>query len=224
MKSARPSAQIELVRQHILDKALDIIVSEGLSALTMRRLARDTGMTAPNLYNYFSNKDQIHTTLVRSGFEALTNNVKKATEQEQCVRTKLRRFMDCYIEFGIQNQSFYEIMFSNNSRVGGAHGVSGRQHSVEASLATENRTEQTVEGYHRQLSGLAIQLIEEYGQVIGASLTTDKSKEILAGIWSTLHGLISLHQSRSIYHLLDSIDEAYDSIIGKISQQIECFY
>ena len=52
MKTARGKKEIRQIREKILENALDIIVYKGLDALTMRNLAKKTGMTAPNLYNY----------------------------------------------------------------------------------------------------------------------------------------------------------------------------
>ena len=48
MKTPRTAGEVEQVSNRILDQAVDIICREGLDALTMRRLAKQTGMTAPN--------------------------------------------------------------------------------------------------------------------------------------------------------------------------------
>jgi AcrR family transcriptional regulator len=83
MKTARGKAEISQIRKNILEKALDIIAAKGLDGLTMRSLAKKTGMTAPNLYNYFSSKDEIYIHLVIQGFEMLYQDLKTAHQENQ---------------------------------------------------------------------------------------------------------------------------------------------
>src|SRR6056297_2074810 len=78
MKPARSKKEIEKIRQAILEQALDIIVEQGLESLTMRSLAGRLEMTAPNLYNFFSGKDEIYLSLVVKGFEMLYGTLEAA--------------------------------------------------------------------------------------------------------------------------------------------------
>lgn len=48
-----------LTRQLLFERALAIVDSEGLDALTMRRLAGELGVQAPSLYNHVSGKDDL---------------------------------------------------------------------------------------------------------------------------------------------------------------------
>lgn len=48
-----------LTRDEILTKALEIVDTEGLDALTMRHLARGLGVEAMTLYHHFPNKEAI---------------------------------------------------------------------------------------------------------------------------------------------------------------------
>jgi AcrR family transcriptional regulator len=54
----RPSQPL-LSRQRIVACALEIIDTEGLAALSTRRLARALGVRAPSLYNHFATKEEI---------------------------------------------------------------------------------------------------------------------------------------------------------------------
>jgi len=54
----RPSQPL-LSRQRIVDVALHIIDSEGLAALSTRRLAAELHVRAPSLYNHFATKEEI---------------------------------------------------------------------------------------------------------------------------------------------------------------------
>lgn len=46
-------------REQLLDLAAKVVSEEGLSALSMKRLAREAGLTAPRAYHYFPDVDQL---------------------------------------------------------------------------------------------------------------------------------------------------------------------
>ncbi len=55
---ARPRQPI-LSRQRIIEVATSILDSDGLDALSTRRLASELGVSAPSLYNHFGTKEEI---------------------------------------------------------------------------------------------------------------------------------------------------------------------
>ena len=55
---ARPRQPI-LSRQRIIEVATSILDSDGLDALSTRRLASELGVSAPSLYNHFATKEEI---------------------------------------------------------------------------------------------------------------------------------------------------------------------
>ncbi len=61
-------------RQVILDQALDLIITEGLGALTMGKVANRMGFTEPAMYRHFKNKQELVIGLIRRlnvGFEGV---------------------------------------------------------------------------------------------------------------------------------------------------------
>lgn len=64
------SDRTPLTRDAILAAALRIVDSEGVDALSMRRLARDLGIEAMSLYHHFPNKDAIMEGIVALALEA----------------------------------------------------------------------------------------------------------------------------------------------------------
>src|SRR5881628_2286198 len=55
--SARP--RLPLSRDRIMEAALALADTEGVDALTMRRLGQELGFEAMSLYNYVANKDEV---------------------------------------------------------------------------------------------------------------------------------------------------------------------
>lgn len=64
--------------EEIKHEARALIASEGSSALTMRALGRELGMTASALYRYFDGRDALLTALLIDSFDALGEHVERA--------------------------------------------------------------------------------------------------------------------------------------------------
>ncbi len=64
--------------ERILGAAAKILEEEGLEALTMQRLAAETGFTVGATYRYFASKDEIIASLQRRVFEGLGEDLRAA--------------------------------------------------------------------------------------------------------------------------------------------------
>lgn len=60
-------------RNEILETARQQIAQEGASALSLRAIARKMGLTAPALYRYFQNRDELVTALIVEAFTSLSD-------------------------------------------------------------------------------------------------------------------------------------------------------
>jgi len=61
----------EARQAHILDHAARLIAAEGLSALSMERIAREAGVSKALVYNYFSNQRTLLQSLLRRDLERI---------------------------------------------------------------------------------------------------------------------------------------------------------
>ena len=64
--------EVDDVGETLLRAASDVLAAEGPSALTVRRIAADAGMSTINVYSRFGNKDGLVEHLYIQGFERLT--------------------------------------------------------------------------------------------------------------------------------------------------------
>ncbi|MEJ3405567.1 TetR/AcrR family transcriptional regulator C-terminal domain-containing protein [Rathayibacter sp. YIM 133350] len=76
-----------LSRDRILDEALALADTEGIGALTMRRLAAVLGVEAMTLYNYFPNKDALLDGLVERVLDAAVPRAVASADWQQTLRT-----------------------------------------------------------------------------------------------------------------------------------------
>jgi AcrR family transcriptional regulator len=207
MKSARGKKEIKQIREKILESALDIIVVKGLDGLTMRNLAQKTGMTAPNLYNYFSNKDEIYIHIVIRGFEMLYTDLKAACDLHEDKTSRLRGMIDTYMAFGINKPRYYDIMFTRptpkyNDYIGTPlEKISEIEYKISMDIAA-----------------LALKIASD---VIGPSAGDELLSQRLVQIWSLLHGMITLNNSHVMGYVAQSADSVYQKIIDEFIESLK---
>ncbi len=209
MKKPRAPEKIEEIKNAILEQALDIIVQEGLDDLTMRNLAGRVRMTAPNIYNYYSGKDEIYLSLVVKGFEMLHRVLQKARRGKKNTKEQARAMLEAYIRFGIDHSRYYDIMFvlptpKYNDYRGTPHErLSEVEYRISMKIA--------------RMAGAAIRKM--YGNSIDDKTVTRR----LIQIWSLLHGMVSLYNSRVAAYVAEdvlsiyrrTIDELIDAVLTK---------
>ncbi len=204
MKVARSEEEVSKIRDRILKESLAIITEQGFTALTMRNLASRVRMTAPNLYNYYSNKDKIYLTLVITGFEKLRDVLNEAYRSSDDFIKRSRALMDAYVRFGMENSAYYDIMFTRptpkfDDYVGTPHEKLSR---VEYTVSME-------------IAGLAERAVRE--------VTGDKEgrerhgylKDVVK-IWCMLHGMVSLYNSNIISYVAQDARAVYDGLIQEL--------
>ena len=64
----RPTTDL---RRSLMDEARRMLLSDGYTSLSMRKLAKSVGCTATSIYLYFSNKDALIHALIDEGMEGL---------------------------------------------------------------------------------------------------------------------------------------------------------
>jgi AcrR family transcriptional regulator len=211
MKISRTPEEIEKIRAAILDTALDIIVRDGFSALTMRAAAKRLGMSAPNLYNYFKSKDEIYITLVIQGFTMLRDRLKSAAGGTLSPELRARAVALAYLDFGLENPGHYEIMFT----------VRTPKHDdyLGTNLESLARVELLLS---MEVAFLAAQAAADFTR----SRPELQNEDTLASVvhaWSLLHGMVSLENSKVMSYVDPNARLTYrkviDSFLLKMSGQ-----
>lgn len=210
MKSARDEEVIEKIRQEILDAALSIIIEEGFNSFTMRRLAAATKMTAPNIYNYFSNKDEIYINIVIRGFKMLRDLIENAYNDSDDPAKKVRRIAEQYIEFGITNPQYYEIMFvSSTPKYSDYVGTSFESLAeIEYNISME-----IVSIVLKAASDLALSINETNENTGRIKMLPEIAQRRMIQLWSMLHGMICLNNSKIIPYVVEDHQKVYSEVL-----------
>lgn len=109
--SPRKSVEQELTREMIMDAARDLFVSKGYQHVSMREIARVLGYSHGSIYYHFKNKAELFYAMVEEHFNLLDQKLHGILEQKLDQIEKLKQVLVGFIEFGLDHQSHYEIMF-----------------------------------------------------------------------------------------------------------------
>lgn len=110
--AARRAEDQELTRQKILDAARGLFVQKGFQNVSMRQIATVLGYSHGAIYYHFKNKAELFFALVSDDFALLDQKLNEVLAEEGIDnQQKLQNVLLGFIEFGLVNQSHYEIMF-----------------------------------------------------------------------------------------------------------------
>ncbi|MFT4569303.1 MAG: AcrR family transcriptional regulator [Hyphomicrobiaceae bacterium] len=111
---ARPaltSSEVDSRRDEILDVAQHLFETQGLEAVSLRRIATQAGISPATPYRYFSNKDQVLVGLQIRIYNALGEILVAAASAETGATDKLRAIARSYISFAVNRPEAYSLVF-----------------------------------------------------------------------------------------------------------------
>lgn len=188
MVTRRPASAEETtdLRQRILDASEQLLETEGLAALSMREVARRSGVTHQAPYHHFADRETILAELVTRGFLELARRLARANERHADGGPAGDRMGaaieagQAYVGFAIDHPGVFRIMFR----------------SEVCDPARFPAAQQAGESAYRELERL-VALIHGEAEVARLS----------AVYWGQVHGLASLIVDGPIGQQLGSVRE-----------------
>jgi AcrR family transcriptional regulator len=98
------------VGRTLLDAAGDVLATDGPSALTVRRIAAEAGVSTMNVYSRFGGKDGIVEHLWLEGFTRLADSTRSVAVTDDPI-ADLRACGESYRRFATRNRPYYAVMF-----------------------------------------------------------------------------------------------------------------
>jgi len=203
-KVPRSQEDRELIREKILDEALALISEHGFAAFSMRRLASRLGMTATTIYHYYASKDELYLMILTKGFDMLYQRLAEAYETANDPACRIRDMVGAYIDFGIRKANYYNIMFTSDAPK--YRDYIGTE--IEPVAFFEKQTA-------LKLADITSQALEDLDRGAGR-FTPEEVRYLVIRLWSTLHGIIALYNSR----VLQEVDENAAAVIGQVGRDL----
>lgn len=101
------------LRDALIQSALDILQTEGPENLSLRTLARATGVTQAAPYSHFKDKSALLAAIAETGFRRLALAMAAAATGVQNPQARLEKLMTAYVRFAVENRPLFRLMFSN---------------------------------------------------------------------------------------------------------------
>jgi len=168
----RKEKQKTEIKKMILEASMKLFVDEGFDHVTIRKIADLIEYSPTTVYLYFKDKNEILYNLHEMGFQKLGAMNQSLVEIANPI-TRLHKMGENYIDFGLSNPEFYDVMFI--------------QRAPMQVLAEMNDCDWTYG--ESALNALKLTIEEAMSKGLLKEGNTDA---VAMGIWGMVHGLVSL--------------------------------
>ncbi|HYN93876.1 MAG TPA: TetR/AcrR family transcriptional regulator [Pilimelia sp.] len=186
----------------IKDAARRMLVTGGATAISLRAIARDMGMTAPAIYRYFDNLDALVGALATDLFDEARQEVEAASEAvaDGSARERMIAMARAFRAWSVAHPAEFGLLFGNPVPGGqsvqracaGATDAGARFGAVFlATLAEEWEREGFVTPPAELIEGRLGPHLEPYREAHGPDLPLEVIYVFLAG-WTLLYGLVAM--------------------------------
>src|ERR1700761_6494045 len=97
--------------QQIYQCALGILEAEGSQAVSMRRVAKDVGITAMAIYHHFPSREALLDAVVNSEFEELARFFSQSAGKRN-FEAAITHIMDGYMDYALTHANIFDYVFS----------------------------------------------------------------------------------------------------------------
>ena len=182
------------LRRALIGSAINILESEGEAALTMRRIARDIGVSQAAPYSHFKNKRDLLTAVCIEGTVWFGDSMKAQAAGKQGLEY-LAGLAIGHVQFALEHPALFRLMSTRD---------------VSESLDERgNLPEIFNEGYQLMLSGLAAAPLEHLGA---------NEPQLDAPIaWAQIYGLSNLLIEGRVTpetYGFDNVAQFVDALVG----------
>ena len=99
------------VRNVLLQQAENILTDEGPAGLSLRRLARLTGVSEAAPYRHFDGKDGILAAVAIAAFERFAEQLETAAASTENHEERIMALGAAYVQFAVENPQHFRLIF-----------------------------------------------------------------------------------------------------------------
>ncbi len=203
-KKARSEAEVNKVKNKILQEALQILTDEGYDNLSMSKLGKRTKMTAANLYNYYGSKDELYSAIIISGYNHLYKMINEALDHCSTPFEKVEGLITALYEFGMKNPHYHYLIFT----------MIAPKYSDYVGTPMESIALEELENAFKVLE-FSIGVFDEYIKDHLGYKGLD-SKLVTIQFWTQVHGIVSLYNSGNLIEADENAEQIAQLILANI--------
>jgi AcrR family transcriptional regulator len=167
-------------REEILQAAKELFLEQGYDSTTIRRIADRVGVSAPALYLYFQDKEQMMLALCDQTFGHLLESISEIEKSVSDPRDRIRQFGEAYLRFGLKHPDEYRLIFLGSN-------IPESMRKVGHRMPTDDPTRPGVGG-SLVFQRLIAVLVEAEAAGLKLNYPADTCAELC---WMGMHGLAS---------------------------------
>ncbi len=111
MPVTRASYHHGALREALLTVSLRLIEAEGIGAVSLRRVAREAGVSPAAPYHHFPDRAALLAALSAQGFQLLAGGLAAARAAADSPVRALTAMIRAYVAFAQQNPAYFRLMF-----------------------------------------------------------------------------------------------------------------
>lgn len=183
------------LRQRLLESARKILLEEGQRNFSLRKIARESGVSATSIYLHFDSKDHLIHVLMEESIDRLNDKLEDSIKGSTDPIEKLNILARVYVRFALENTEEYQIIYMISSDQMSRY---PKEKFRKARRGYEMVTEVLEEGVRKNL------LDEDHPRVAAYTF------------WAQLHGVMSVVLSKRLDNRLEQkefIEQAIEHII-----------
>lgn len=102
------------LREALIDGAIAIIQAQDVAAVSLRKVARQIGVTNAAPYHHFENKTALLSAVAAEGFRALVERGQAAMSKHAAPIDQLTALGMAYLSTAIEHPAHYQVMFRSD--------------------------------------------------------------------------------------------------------------
>lgn len=99
------------LRNEILQASKDLLIKEGFSKISMRRIAGRANVTATSIYLHFESKDDLLLSLIEDSIKKLKQALQNAVNRDYGLIDQLKILAETYVNYALDHPQEYEIIY-----------------------------------------------------------------------------------------------------------------
>ncbi len=193
MPPTRASYHHGALRETLLDVTLRLIEAEGIGAVSLRRIAKEAGVSPGAPYHHFADRAALLGALSARGFQLLADELAEARSEAASPVQTLTAFIRAYVGFAQRRPGYFRLMF--RPELSGSH--------------TDPATKAAMHAAERHLDDAIAAC------VAAKTIPAGQADALAATAWGVAHGIASLW--------LDGQFRADDDDPSAITAQVAAF-
>ncbi|WP_433634361.1 TetR/AcrR family transcriptional regulator [Nocardia sp. CA-120079] len=158
------------LRDTLLAACLRLIETEGLAAVSLRRVAREAGVSTGAPYHHFADRSALLAALSTQGFRQLGSDLAAARAAARTPLQALTALAETYVRFSQENPGYFRLMFRPELSQPDKHPDAGAAGDAAFDVLADTIAEAVAAGL----------------------LPADKADTLAVMWWSLAHGMASL--------------------------------